>query len=49
MGPVAGARAFRQAIEATMQGRSLEDAAAEHEELRVALEMWREPFGALAL
>jgi len=43
-GPVAGAKAFRQAIDATMQGRSLEDAAAEYEELRVALETWQEPF-----
>ncbi len=48
-GPVAGARAFRQAIEATLQGRSLQDAAAEYEELRLALEEWKDPFGALAL
>ncbi len=48
-GPVAGARAFRQAIEATLQGRSLQDAAAEYEELRLALEAWKDPFGALTL
>lgn len=44
-GPVAGAKAFRQAIDATMQGRSLEDAAKEYPELRVALETWVDPFG----
>lgn len=44
-GPVAGARAFRQAIQATMEGRPLEDAAKEYPELRVALETWVDPFG----
>ncbi|MBC7264153.1 MAG: ribulose 1,5-bisphosphate carboxylase [Chloroflexi bacterium] len=44
-GPVAGAKAFRQAIQATMEGRSLEDAAKEYSELRVALETWVDPFG----
>ena len=44
-GPVAGAKAFRQAIQATMDGRSLEDAAKEHAELKVALETWVDPFG----
>ncbi len=39
-GPRAGARAFRQAIDAIMAGRDLADAAAEHEELRVALQVW---------
>lgn len=44
-GPVAGARAFRQAIQAAMEGRPLEDAAREFPELRVALETWVDPFG----
>jgi 2,3-diketo-5-methylthiopentyl-1-phosphate enolase len=48
-GPAAGARAFRQAIDATLQGLSLEDAAAEHEELRQALSAWKDPFGGLSL
>jgi 2,3-diketo-5-methylthiopentyl-1-phosphate enolase len=43
-GPVAGAKAFRQAIDATMQGRSLEDAAAEFPELKASLETWKDPF-----
>ena len=44
-GPVAGAKAFRQAIDATMQGRPLEEAAKEFAELKVALETWVDPFG----
>ncbi len=48
-GPAAGARAFRQAIDATLRGRSLEEAAAEHEELRLALSAWKDPFGGLSL
>jgi len=44
-GPVAGARAFRQAIDASMQGRPLEEAAKEFPELKVALETWVDPFG----
>lgn len=48
-GPSAGARAFRQAIDATLQGRSLEEAAVEHEDLRQALSAWKDPFGGLAL
>lgn len=43
-GPVAGAKAFRQAIDATMQGRPLEEAAKEYPELKVALETWVDPF-----
>lgn len=39
-GARAGARAFRQAIGAVMAGRDLADAAAEHEELRTALQLW---------
>jgi len=44
-GPVAGAKAFRQAIQATMESRSLEEAAKEYPELKVALETWVDPFG----
>jgi len=43
-GPVAGAKAFRQAIDATMQGISLTEAAKEHPELATALKIWGEPF-----
>jgi 2,3-diketo-5-methylthiopentyl-1-phosphate enolase len=38
MGPAAGARAFRQAIDAVMSGQSLDDAAEEHEELAQSIE-----------
>jgi len=48
-GPVAGARAFRQAIDATMQGVPLEQAAVGHEELRIALEEWVDPFKGLEM
>ena len=44
-GPVAGAKAFRQAIDATMKGIPLEEAAKQYSELKVALEKWRDPFG----
>jgi len=44
-GPVAGGRAFRQAIDATMKGIPLQEAAKEHPELAVALETWADPFG----
>ncbi|MDR0599074.1 MAG: hypothetical protein LBG84_03195 [Treponema sp.] len=40
MGPTAGAVAFRQAIDTTLKGLSLREAAKSHEELRVALEKW---------
>jgi len=40
MGYKAGARAWQQAIEATMQDISLEEAAKDKKELRVALEKW---------
>lgn len=48
-GPVAGARAFRQAIQATLQGRSLEDAAGEYPELKAALEAWVDPFKGMGM
>lgn len=39
-GAAAGGRAFRQAVDAVRQGRSLEDHAANFEELRIAIERW---------
>jgi 2,3-diketo-5-methylthiopentyl-1-phosphate enolase len=44
-GPVAGGKAFRQAIDATMQGIPLKEAAKEHPELEAALTAWTDPFG----
>jgi len=41
-GTFAGATAMRQAVEATMEGKTLEEYAKGHEELRVALEHWKE-------
>ncbi len=40
MGPRAGAMAFRQAEEAVLARRSLQDAAKEHKELAAALDLW---------
>ena len=48
-GPVAGAKAFRQAIDATMQGRPLEEAAKEFPELKASLEAWTDPFKGLGM
>ena len=48
-GPVAGAKAFRQAIQATLQGRSLDDAAKEFAELKMALETWVDPFKMISM
>jgi ribulose-bisphosphate carboxylase large chain len=39
-GTTSGARAMRQAVEATLEGMSLKDFAEDHAELRVALETW---------
>ena len=39
-GSAAGARAMRQAIDAVLAGRSVGDAAREHEELATALDLW---------
>ena len=44
-GPVAGGKAFRQAIDATMRGVPLKEAAQEHAELAASLEAWADPFG----
>ena len=46
-GPTAGAKAFRQAIDATMAGIALEEAAKEHEELAVSLTAWKGTFDIL--
>ncbi|APC08150.1 RuBisCO large subunit C-terminal-like domain-containing protein [Neomoorella thermoacetica] len=43
MGPEAGGRAMRQAIDATMKGIDLRDAAKEHPELKAALDAWGYP------
>ena len=43
-GPTAGAKAFRQAIDAIMAGITLEEAAKEHEELAVSLTAWKGTF-----
>ncbi len=39
-GTISGARAMRQAVEATLEGTSLKDFAENHAELRAALETW---------
>jgi len=44
-GPVAGGKAFRQAIDATMKGIPLKEVAKEHPELAAALAAWTDPFG----
>ncbi|MCJ7825571.1 MAG: RuBisCO large subunit C-terminal-like domain-containing protein [Anaerolineales bacterium] len=43
MGPRAGARAFRQAVDAVTAGIALDEAALEYEELRIAIELWKDP------
>jgi 2,3-diketo-5-methylthiopentyl-1-phosphate enolase len=43
-GPVAGGKAFRQAIEATMKGISLEEFAKTHKELAASIQAWADPF-----
>ncbi|MCK4965329.1 MAG: ribulose 1,5-bisphosphate carboxylase, partial [Dehalococcoidia bacterium] len=44
-GPIAGGKAFRQAIDAVMQGIPLTEHAQEHPELKTVLEQWADPFG----
>jgi len=44
-GPIAGGKAFRQAIDATVNGIALEEYAKEHPELEVVLKQWADPFG----
>jgi 2,3-diketo-5-methylthiopentyl-1-phosphate enolase len=43
-GPIAGGKAFRQAIDATMKGIPVVEYAKEHEELDMALKIWADPF-----
>ena len=40
-GTVFGAKAVRQAVDATLQGVSLKDYAKTHKELQVALKLWK--------
>ena len=40
MGPAAGARAFRQGIDAVMAGKTLKEAGKEYKELGIALDLW---------
>ncbi len=44
-GPIAGGKAFRQAIDAAMKGIPLEEYAKKHPELDVVVKMWADPFG----
>jgi 2,3-diketo-5-methylthiopentyl-1-phosphate enolase len=44
-GPIAGGKAFRQAIDATMEDIPLKEAAKEHPELEASLAAWADPFG----
>lgn len=43
-GPVAGGKAFRQAIDAAMKGIPLSEYAKDHQELSIALKEWADPF-----
>jgi 2,3-diketo-5-methylthiopentyl-1-phosphate enolase len=43
-GPVAGGKAFRQAVDATMKGIPLSEYAKDHQELAIALKQWADPF-----
>jgi 2,3-diketo-5-methylthiopentyl-1-phosphate enolase len=43
-GPIAGGKAFRQAIDATMKGIPLSEYAKDHQELAIALKEWADPF-----
>jgi 2,3-diketo-5-methylthiopentyl-1-phosphate enolase len=43
-GPIAGGKAFRQAIDATMKGVSLEEYAKSHKELAASVKAWADPF-----
>lgn len=44
-GPIAGGKAFRQAIDATMQGIPLKEYAKDYPELDVVIKQWGDPFG----
>jgi ribulose-bisphosphate carboxylase large chain len=41
-GTFAGATAVRQAVDATLEGKTLEEYAKTHKELRIALELWKD-------
>jgi ribulose-bisphosphate carboxylase large chain len=41
LGTVAGAKAMRQAVDATLEGRTLEEYAKTHQELQAALDTWK--------
>jgi ribulose-bisphosphate carboxylase large chain len=41
-GTFAGATAMRQAVDATLQDKTLEEYAETHKELKVALKLWKE-------
>jgi ribulose 1,5-bisphosphate carboxylase large subunit-like protein len=41
-GTISGAKAMRQAVDAALEGISLEEYAKTHGELRVAIETWKE-------
>lgn len=43
-GPIAGGKAFRQAIDATMKGVSLEEYSKDHKELAASIQQWADPF-----
>jgi 2,3-diketo-5-methylthiopentyl-1-phosphate enolase len=43
-GPIAGGKAFRQAIDAAMKGIPLSEYAKDHPELAIALKEWADPF-----
>ncbi len=43
-GPIAGGKAFRQAIDATMKGISLQEYAKTHKELAASIKEWADPF-----
>ncbi|MBN1375736.1 MAG: ribulose 1,5-bisphosphate carboxylase [Dehalococcoidia bacterium] len=43
-GPIAGGKAFRQAIDATMKGISLEEYSKGHKELAASIKQWADPF-----
>ena len=40
-GTVAGAKAMRQAVDATLKGQTLEEYAVKHKELKTALQHWK--------
>jgi 2,3-diketo-5-methylthiopentyl-1-phosphate enolase len=43
-GPIAGGKAFRQAIDATLKGVTLEEYAKSHKELAAIVNLWGDPF-----